>query len=113
MGHKKQNAGGFNGSDVAVILLEYHNFLENENPPWRTADKSKPGLAYDAGAAKKKPTKTWEQIREHARGTLHHENATAVSILDQMETLLTNPRYVPLAAQIKDNRIRDYLQRNG
>jgi hypothetical protein len=43
---------------------------------------------------------------------LHHENATAVSILDQIENLPANPRYLPLAAQIKDNLISEYFRRN-
>ena len=110
MGHKKQNESGFNAGSVSVVLLEYYNFLANENKPWLEKGTGKPRLAYDEGAAKKKPTKSWAELKEHVTGTLHH-TSQSLAMLEQIETLLTGEKYKDLAAQIKNNLISEYFQK--
>lgn len=109
MGHKKQNEQGFNAGSVTVVLLEYHNVLANENKPWLETKTGKPRLAYNEDAARGKPKKSWDDLKKHAEGTLHHVPQT-VAVLTAIEDLLAKEEYKPHAAAIKNNLINEYFK---
>jgi hypothetical protein len=108
MGHKKQNEQGFNAASVAVVLLEYHNVLANQNKPWLEKGTGSPRLDYDSDAARTKTKKTWADLQEHVKGTLHH-TPQAVAMLGQIEALIENEKYKPHAAKIKANLVAEYF----
>jgi hypothetical protein len=119
MGHKAQNEAGMNADTAVVIVLEYHNFLINENAAWVLGkSNAKPRLSYATGAIPrpKGGAKSFEDLKAAVKARWHHEKPETSDMLESIETTLDGGRYASesdkkgtYAAQARANLVAEYF----